>query len=520
MTRFLSRREALARGAGLMAALAAGAAGREACCAAPPASPPLPFEMPIPSAPVFAQRVFDIRKFGGQAGGQAVNTQAIAAAIAACAQAHGGRVLVPEGVWLTGPIHLKSNVELHLAEGAELRFSQRFEDYLPPVFTQRGGVRCYNYSPLVYAHRCSNIAVTGRGTLNGQGEVWWPWKKRQPGMTRLFEAGAKGLPVDQRVFGTEADGVRPPFVQPIECQNVLLEGFTITNGPSWNIHPVCCENLIVRGVSVRTHGPNNDGIDPDCCRNVLIEDCLLDTGDDCICLKAGRDEDGWAVGQPCENVLIRRCHTKRGHGGVVLGSEMSAGIRNVFVHDCRFEGTDRGIRIKSLPGRGGFVENVWFQDIAMDRIVGAAIHMTFRYSQPDSQTRNQPRFRNFQIRNVTCAKAKQAVEILGLAENYIEDVCLENVRITAARGLSAEYVRALRLNRVDLQAASGPLLRLLDSQQIDVSDCPCAPGTEVFVRLEGPQTRDVRLRGAALAHARQAVELAEGVPPDAVRRDP
>jgi polygalacturonase len=483
-------------------------------------SPLPPFEMPPLVAPTFGRRVFDIRKFGANAGGQTACTQAIAAAISDCAAAGGGRVLVPSGVWLTGPIHLKSNVELHVADGAELRFSQRFEDYLPPVFMQRGGVRCYGYSPLIYAFRCNALAVTGGGTLNGQGEVWWPWKDRQPGMTRLFKAGAAGVPVEQRVFASEAEGVRPPFVHMIECQNVLLEGFTLTQGPAWNIHPVCCENVTVRGVSVVSHGPNNDGIDPDSCRNVLVEDCLLDTGDDCICLKAGRDEDAWAVGKPCENVVIRRCQTRRGHGGVALGSEMSAGIRNVFVHDCRVEGTDRGIRIKSLPGRGGFVENVWFQDLAMDRIAGAAVHVTFRYSKPDSQTRRQPLFKNIQIRRLTCAQAKRAVELQGLAENAIQDFSLEDASITAKLGVSAEYVRGLRLTRVNLCVGSGPLFRIFNGQRAEICDCACPSGTGTFLRLEGSETREVRLGGLDEAQFRQAVERAEGVPPDAVLRQP
>jgi polygalacturonase len=304
------------------------------------------------------------------------------------------------------------------------------------------------------------VAVTGRGTLNGQGEVWWPWKKKQPGMGRLLKAGAAGVPVEQRVFASEADGVRPPFVQFIECRNALLEGFTLNNGPSWNIHPVYCENLIVRGVSVVTHGPNNDGIDPDSCRNVLIEECLLDTGDDCICLKAGRDEDAWAVGKPCENVVVRHCRTKRGHGGVVFGSEMSAGIRNVFVHDCRFEGTNIGLRFKSNPGRGGYVENIWCRDIAMDRIVNAAVHMTFRYSKPDSATRTQPRFRNIFIRGVTCAGAKRAVVIEGLPENRMENIALEDVRIAAKTGVTAEHVKGLRFKRVEVTVKEGETFTL------------------------------------------------------------
>jgi polygalacturonase len=473
--------------------------------------------MTLPATPVFPARVFDIRKYGAVPGGLSSSGQALAAAVAACAEAGGGRVLVPDGVWLTGPVQLKSSVELHLADGAELRFSQRFEDYLPPVFMQRGGVRCYGYSPLIYARACSNIAVTGRGTLNGQGDVWWPWKGRQPGMSRLFKAGADGIPVEKRVFASEAEGVRPPFIQTIGCANVLLEGFTINSGPSWNIHPVCCENVIVRGVSVVTHGPNNDGIDPDSCRNVLIEDCLLDTGDDCICLKAGRDEDGWAVGKPCENVIIRRCQTRRGHGGVVLGSEMSAGIRNVFVHDCRFEGTDRGLRIKSLPGRGGFMENVWFQDIAMDRIAGAAVHMTFRYSKADSVTRAQPKLRNVSLRNVTCESAKQATVMEGLAANVMRELSFEDVRITAKQGLSADCVQGLTLRRVALSVASGPLMRLRDAQEVTIAECACPEGTDVFLKLEGGATRDVRLAGMDLTNAKQPVAFGEGVSQEAVK---
>lgn len=474
--------------------------------------------MALPVAPVFADRVFDIRAFGAAAGGVSSCTQAIAGAIVACAKAGGGRVLVPDGVWQTGPVHLKSGVELHLADGAELRFSQRFADYLPPVFMQRGGVRCYGYSPLVYANACSSIAVTGRGTLNGRGEAWWPWKERQPGMSRLFKAGAEGVPVEKRVFASEEEGVRPPFVHFIGCKDVLLDGVTVLDGPSWNIHPVCCENVTVRNVSVAALGPNNDGIDPDSCRNVLIEGCTLDVGDDCICLKAGRDQDGWAVAKPCENVVIRHCQTKRGHGGVVLGSEMSAGIRNVFVHDCRFEGTARGIRIKSQPGRGGFMENFWFQDLAMDKIGAAAVNVTFRYSKPDSEGKAQPRLRNVQIRRVTCGQAKRAVEFQGLEENAMRDLLLEDARIAAKQGLVAECVEGLTLTRVALTAESGPLMRLRDVRGATISACACPAGTEVFLRVEGSSTRDVRVAGMDLSNAKRPVEFGEGVPADAVKR--
>ena len=473
--------------------------------------------MKLPVAPVFPKRVFDIRKFGAVAGGKSLCSQAIATAVDKCTMAGGGRVLIPDGIWLTGSIYLESNVELHLSDGAELRFSQNFDDYLPPVFMQRGGVRCYGYCPFIYANGSENIAITGKGTLNGQGEVWWPWKDRQPGMTALFRAGAKGTPVKERVYASEADGVRPPFIQPINCRNVLIEGVRLIKGPSWNIHPVCCEELIVRGVEIDTHGPNNDGIDPDSCKNVLIEDCTLDTGDDCICLKSGRDQDGWAVGKPCENVVVRRCRTKHGHGGIVFGSEMSGGIRNVFVEDCNFTGTDRGIRIKSTPGRGGFIENLWFQNIEMDKIRGEAIHITLRYVRV-KKSKYQPRIRNINISNVSCAKAKRAIDIEGLEVNYIQDLKLENIRMKAQRGLSAEYARNLKLKNVDLQVKEEPLFRLKNCQQIELSACDCPEGTRTFLQVEGVGTENVRLTGMDLKHAKTPIELKEGARADMVQR--
>lgn len=478
----------------------------------------IPFDMPGYVEPTFPDGVFSIIDFGAEPGGAVMNTKPIADAIAACAGAGGGRVLVPAGVWLTGPIHLKSHVELHLEKDAELRFSDKFEDYLPVVYMQRGGTRCYNYSPLIYARNCTNIAVTGSGRLNGQGQAWWPWKNRQPGMTRLFQMGAEQVPVEERVFGTEADGVRTCFIQPIDCENVLLEKFTLIDGPSWNIHPVTCENVTVRGVHVKTMGPNNDGIDPDSCRNVVIEDCFLDTGDDCICLKAGRNEDAWAVGKPCENVVVRHCHTRHGHGGIVLGSEMSAGIRNVFVHDCCFEGTDRGIRLKSLPGRGGVLENLRFQDITMDR-VGTAIHFTLRYPRSKADSDAMPWFRNIHIRNVTCKKARAAVEMYGLPSgDYIEGVTLKDVTIASRTGLHVENVRGLRLTRLNLTPAQSPVMKLGDVRDVTIEQTACPEGTEVFLQVEGAGSENIRLNQVELSKAVRGVVMGEGVPAGAVSK--
>lgn len=320
----------------------------------------IPFDFPDLKAPEFPGKIFPVTDFGAVASDTIhMNTAAIPSAIDACHKAGGGKVLILSGVWLTGAIHLKNNVNLHLEKGVELRFSQIFEDYLPVVLVQRGGVSCYTYSPFIYANQRENVAITGEGVLNGRGQVWWPWKNKQPGMVRLFEMGKQGTPIEERVFGTVEDGVRPPFIQFLVCRNILVEGITMKDGPSWNLHPVFCSDMIIRGVKIIAHGPNNDGIDPDGCRNVLIEDCFVDVGDDNICLKSGRDEEARRIGRPCENIVIRRCTTKSGHGGFVIGSEMSAGIKNVLVEDFRFFGTDRGLRFKSRVGRGGIVENIW-----------------------------------------------------------------------------------------------------------------------------------------------------------------
>ena len=262
-----------------------------------------PFPMPQLQRPAFPERVVSIVDHGAVPGGTVKNTAAIAATIKAVADAGGGRVLVPAGRWLTGPVHLRSNIDLHLAAGAVLVFSDVFADYLPAVLVRAGGIELYNYSPLLYARNCENIAITGPGRLDGNSRAWWPWAKKE---TREgFAMGAKGVPVEQRIFGTPEAAIRPSFVTFLECKNVLLEGFTIGSGPNWTIHPVYCENIIIRRVNMITEGPNNDGIDPDSCRNMLIEHCDISTGDDCVVLKSGYDQDGRRVGRPTENVVMR-----------------------------------------------------------------------------------------------------------------------------------------------------------------------------------------------------------------------
>lgn len=415
-----------------------------------------PFEMPQLQRPVFADRQVNILDYGAVPGGETKNTAAIASAIAALDKLGGGRVLVPAGVWLTGPVHLRSHIELHLAAGAVLKFSDVMEDYLPNVFVRVGGIELHNYSPFIYARGCENIGVTGPGRLDGNSRAWWDWKTKE---TRAFFAqGASGVTVERRVYGTREAAIRPSFVSFVECKNILLEGFTIGGGPNWTIHPIYSENIIIRKINVLTEGPNNDGIDPDSCRNVLIENCTFSTGDDCVVLKSGYDQDGRRVNRPTENVVMRWCEARRGHGGLVIGSEMSGSVRNVFMQGCAFEGTDRILRIKSRPGRGGVVEKVWVDGVRGRNLRREAVILNMDYtSDPNAIVDDfPPVFRDIHVKNLVADGAPVAIRITGMDTSRIENISFENVTIIAERGVLAAHARGLAFRDLDLTIAKGP----------------------------------------------------------------
>lgn len=487
-----------------------------------------PFEMPELKPPTFPDRTVNIRDHGAVGDGATMNTKAIASAIAACAKAGGGKVLMPAGVWLTGPIHLKSNINLHIAEGAEVRFSTNFDDYLPVVFTRWEGIECYNYSPLIYANNCTNIAITGTGKLNGQGEAWWNWRMWQKTqLSDLRDAQHKGIPVKDRIYGTEKGALRPPLIQPINCRNVLIEGITATRSPFWVIHPVYCENLIVRKVSVFSHGVNNDAVDLDSCKNVLIEHCFFAVGDDAIAIKSGRDEDAWRVGRASENIVIRHCISKGGLGGVVIGSEMSGGVRNVFIHDVYFNGTTTGLRIKSKIGRGGVVENIWMQDIIMTDISAKpAFWLDALYASHKLMPRSEKlsKFRNIHIKNLSCWKSKKSIEINGYPEKFAENITLENVSISAEKGLILNNTKEVKLTKVNILpnkkgGSISPTMYLKDTQDVTIQNSRCFKGTDIFLRIEGKKSKNIQLINNDLSEAKKEVVLAEDVPPDAVVRE-
>ena len=409
-----------------------------------------PFPMASLNVPRACGRTFSIADYGAVADGTTKNTDAFAKAIDAAMRAGGGTVRVPPGTWLTGPIHVigAHDLRLQLDAGAEVLFSTDFNDYLPPVFTRWEGMEVMNWSPLVYFSGCTNVALTGEGKLNGQGWAWWGWKSTQKAdANALYAQVVAGDPVEKRVYA-HLGGLRPTFVEFVKCKNVIIEGVTIADGPQWTIHPLYSENVIVRKVTVNTKGgphgdgTNGDGCNPDSCRNVLIEDSYFNTSDDCIAIKSGLNEDGWRVGIPSENVVVRRIRSGNGHGGVTVGSEMSGGVRNVFAYDNDLLGVDRALRIKTMPGRGGEIRNIHYQDIRVDsRILGLEVTTNYASSTVVPATRTPPRLRGLfysKIRGRAAAAEGQtnpplaaAIHLEGLKDVPIEDVEIKDFELTA-----------------------------------------------------------------------------------------
>ena len=468
--------------------------------------------------PTFPERDFPITNFGAQPGGQQKCTPAFRDAVAACAAAGGGRVVVPAGKFLTGPIHLHSNVELYLSEGSEVIFSDQFDDYLPVVLVRVGGVELYNYSPLIYARNCTNIAVTGPGKLDGNAEKWWDWKSRET--NRGFEMGAAGVPVDERVFGTPKDAIRPSFLSFVDCTNVLLEDFTIGSGPNWTIHPIYCRNTTIRGVHVETDGPNNDGIDPDSCRDMLIENCTFDTGDDCVVLKSGYNQDGWRVGRPTENVIMRNCTSKRGHGGLVIGSEMSGSVRNVYMEDCEFEGTDRAIRIKSRADRGGVVEHIYARNLRVKDMQREVVILNMDYGADRSKLQNSqpPVFRNMLFENITGSGAPCAILVRGMDTSPIRGLVFRNVDVSSDRGVQVSHAQDLVFHRVSVRPAKGPVFELDHASNITIKNSPASADTKVFLQLRGAKTSDILVENCDLQSAENPIVSSDKVNKDACRR--
>ena len=424
-----------------------------------------PFDMPVIKRPVFPDKEFVVTDFGAKEGGKCVITDAIRKAIFACNDAGGGSVIIPKGRWWTGKVHLRSNVNLHLAEGAELLFSDNPEDYLPAVQSSWEGMECFNYSPLIYAYGCTNVALTGKGTIKAKLDTWTEWFKRPPAhmeaLKQLYTLAAKGVPVEGRQMAVGENHMRPPFIQFNRCRNILIQDVNVINSPFWTIHLLLCDGAVVRRVNISAHGHNNDGIDPESTRNLLVEDCRFDQGDDAIAIKSGANQDGWRRNTPSENILIRRCDILRGNELVAIGSELSGGIRNVYVHDCTFRNKGDSkpnnlMLIKTNRGRGGFVENVYLENISANTVRGAVlgIETDVLYQWRDLVPIYEERLtliRGIHVSNVKVQQTGVSFNILGDVRRPVSDIFLEKITINRGPGQLHRYENVENVHEIAVQ---------------------------------------------------------------------
>ncbi|RAK06889.1 pectate lyase-like protein [Halanaerobium saccharolyticum] len=459
----------------------------------------------------FKNQNFNILDYGAKKGGRIKNTEAINEAISACSSSGGGRVIVPSGLYLTGPINFAKNVNLHLEKGAIIKFSSQLENY-KIVESEFEGEKNYRFQSPISANGLKNIAITGRGIIDGSGDqwrpvkkyktterqwqklissggtveetaeckIWWPSQKAAQGQELVHnlykkrEAGGKILPEAYREAG---EYLRPVLLNFKKCKNILLEGVTFQNSPGWNLHPIMSENIILRQLTIRNpwYAQNGDGLDLDSCQNVLVEECDFDVGDDAICLKSGKNETGRMRNMPTENVFIRNCKVYHGHGGFVIGSEMSSGIKNIYVENCDFMGTDIGIRFKSTRGRGGIVENIYLSQIKMTKIKNEAVKFNLFYesnkkeTEPKEVTVETPQFKNIYLKNINCLEADHAIYIKGLPEMPVRDINFEDIRMAAAKGLTVNYAENIELKNLDLTAKKEHLI-LTNSKNIKLNN--------------------------------------------------
>lgn len=469
----------------------------------------LPFSMPKLQKPVFPKNTTNLTEFGGVGDGVTLNTDAFAKAIKNLAQKGGGTLNVPKGIWLTGPIVFSSNINLHLEKGALILFSPDFNLY-PIVETIFEGLDTRRCQSPISGRNLINVAITGQGSINGFGEAWRPLKKNKVTASQWKKVISSGgivknndtwYPSESSFRGAEIsdmnvprgnlsekewleikDFLRPVMISFIECKNVYLQGVLFENSPSWNIHPLMCENVILDGLFVRNPGysQNGDGLDLESCKNSIIVNCLFDVGDDGICIKSGKDEPGRRRARPTENVIVDNCKVFQGHGGFVVGSEMSGGVRNVSVKNCQFLGTDVGLRFKSTRGRGGVVENIYISDIYMFNIVTDSYLFDLYYGgksaseslEEDSVTSEDaktiavneetPVFRNIFVKNIVSRNARRAMFFNGLPEMKISNIHIEDVIITAQYGAELNNSKDIVFKNVHIVPQNGSALILKD----------------------------------------------------------
>jgi polygalacturonase len=501
----------------------------------------LPFEMPKVQRPIFPDRQLSVTECGGVGDGITLNTQAFAQAMKVLSEKGGGTLQVPFGVWYTGPIEFRSNVNLHLDKGALILFTTDYDAY-PLISTSYEGIETRRCQSPISARNLENIAITGEGSINGNGQAWRPLKRAKVTEAYWKSVVQSGgvlrdenywLPSAKSLLGEKTSGsrqnnrteeewqsikdfLRPVMISLVECKNVLLEGVLFENSPSWNIHPLMCENIIIDGVSIRnpSFAQNGDGLDLESCKNALIINSTLEVGDDAICLKSGRDAEGRRRGRPTENVIVNNCKVFKAHGGFVVGSEMSGGVRNISVSDCLFLGTDIGLRFKSNRGRGGVVENIYVNRISMFDIVADSFLFDLYYGGKSASesledddvtsveektpdvTEKTPVFRNIYVKNLVSRNARRAMFFNGLPEMNISNIHVENTEISAQYGAEISESDGIIMKNVTILAKTGAPLILKNAKNLKLNGFSCSDTTNAVVAISGIRTRNINLSSA------------------------
>lgn len=492
----------------------------------------------------------NIIDFGAKPDGQTSNTPVIKKAIETLSQKGGGTVYFPTGTYLTGPIVMKSNITLDIDVGATIKFTDDFAEYTPFVEMRYEGVVMKSFCPMIYAYEQENITIKGEGTIDGNGKKWWygtftiegyhkdddfknelakyqeMWSKENADFTVEEQSDWKRT-LAKRFF-------RPPLMQPYKCKNVKIEGIKIINSPFWTINPEFCENVSVLGVNINNpDAPNTDGINPSSCKNVIIANSHINVGDDCITLKSGRDLQGREYATPCENITITNCVMRAGHGGVVIGSEMSGDVRKVTISNCVFDGTDRGIRIKSTRGRGGIVEDIRISNIVMKDIAYEAITMNLFYSKVPAENFSErtPVFRNIHVNGLTGSNVKTACTILGIEESPIYNISLTDINIDAQFGIEIDKAKDITLDNVRISSKTSAAFKISDSENIYLNNATnpepladkavieasnikdmfiqgCFPkaGSSSFLNIKGKDTQNIILKNNAFNRLKNILE--------------
>ena len=440
---------------------------------------------------------FNVKQYGATGDGSTKDTEAIYAALAACAKAGGGTVYFPAGTYLTGPLRIQDDhITLELSNGATLRASDDFSDY-PAVYTRWEGIDGYAYCPIIFADSVRHFTLTGRGTLDGNGQAWWDFhyalqKKYNTQGNELTDfsaivpegplgdtlaklnANSGRDPADAYGWMAQTQFLRPPLVQFKHCQNVLMEEVTLINSPFWTVHPLYSDNVVIQNITIDNvtqaggDSPNTDGIDPESSTNVRILGCHINVGDDCIAIKSGRDEAGRKAGRPTENLIVSHCTMINGHGGVVIGSEMSGGVRNVVVSNCIFQNTDRGIRIKTMRGRGGVVENIRYDNLIIEntRLEAIMLNMNYHATKEEPVSERTPVLKDIFISNVTIRNAEKIMKVEGLKESPVQGVYLNNVVAEGKQGITIDYGKRIDFSDCHFRQSQGELYQVQHSQEI------------------------------------------------------